>query len=62
VWSGSRLVFGDPVVEAVDSPIDVLPGDTVAIHWDWICERLDARQAGWLRSVTERQLLDVHAG
>ncbi len=62
VWSGSRLTQGDPVTELVDSPIPVEPGDVVAVHWDWICERLDARQLAWLRSVTERQLRDLHAG
>jgi hypothetical protein len=62
VWSGSRLVYGAPVVDEVTSPIDVEPGDTVAVHWDWVCERLDARQAAWLRQVTDRQIADVHAG
>jgi hypothetical protein len=62
VWSGTRLEFGAPVVEALDSPIDVHPGDTVAIHWDWICERLEPRQLDWLRRVTRRQLRDLHAG
>jgi hypothetical protein len=62
VWSGSRLVHGDPVVEAVDSPFAVQPGDVVAVHWDWICERLDARQLAWLRRVTDRQLRELHAG
>jgi hypothetical protein len=62
IWSGSRLVYGDPIVEAVDTSIDVQPGDTVAVHWDWICERLDADQLQRLRSVTERQLAGVHAG
>jgi hypothetical protein len=62
VWSGSRLVHGEPVVEPVDSPIPVEPGDVVAVHWDWICERLDARQLAWLRRVTDRQLVELHAG
>lgn len=35
---------------------DVGPGDLVAIHWDWACERLDARQAGALRAWTAREL------
>lgn len=61
VWSGSGLVVGDPVVEAVDSPFPVRPGDVVAVHWNWICERLDLRQLGWLRRVTELQLRDLHA-
>ncbi|MFP5489118.1 MAG: DUF6390 family protein [Acidimicrobiia bacterium] len=62
VWSGSRLVVAEPVVEAVDSPFPVVPGDVVAVHWDWICERLDARQLAWLRWITERQLGDLQAG
>jgi len=61
VWSGSRLLFGEPVIEAVDAPFPVVPGDVVAVHWDWICERLDRRQLGWLQRVTDRQLAEFHA-
>jgi len=32
------------------------PGDLVAIHWDWACERLDARQAAALRNWTLQEL------
>ena len=28
----------------------------VAIHWDWACERLDARQANSLKAWTAREL------
>jgi hypothetical protein len=62
VWSGSRLVHGEPVVEAVDSPIALEPGDVVALHWDWVCERLTPRQLAWLRRITDRQLREFHAG
>jgi Family of unknown function (DUF6390) len=62
VWSGSRLVYGEPVVDVVDSPIPVAPGDIVAMHWDWICERLDPRQLAWLRRVTDLQLRELRAG
>jgi len=62
VWSGSRLEFGAPVVDVVDSPFEVEPGDVVAVHWDWICERLDQRQLRWLQRVTDQQLADIHAG
>ena len=61
-WSGSRLMYSEPVVEALDSPFAVEPGDVVAIHWDWICERLDQRQLNWLQLVTNRQLAELHAG
>ncbi|MGE3588083.1 MAG: DUF6390 family protein [Ilumatobacteraceae bacterium] len=62
VWAGSRLQYGTPVIEPVDSQIVVEPGDVVAVHWDWICERLDARRLGWLRRVTDEQLNDLRAG
>ena len=61
-WSGSRLVFGQPTIERVTSPFDVEPGDVVAVHWDWICERIDPRQLTWLRRVTHRQLQMLRAG
>jgi len=62
VWSGSQLVFGTPVVEAVSSPFPVDPGDIVAVHWDWICERLGQHQLSWLRRVTNLQLTTLRAG
>lgn len=62
VWSGSTLVYGEPSIESVSTTFDVAPGDTVAVHWDWICERLSERQLGWLRSLTDRQLAGLHAG
>lgn len=55
-WEGSRLVYGPPVVEQVRSTVAVDVGDAVAVHWDWICERIDATQLRWLRTVTDRQL------
>lgn len=35
---------------------DAAPGDVISIHWDWACERLDARRLAALRDVTEREL------
>ena len=32
------------------------PGDRVALHWDWVCERLDRRGLTALRTHTLRQL------
>lgn len=59
-WSGSRLIHGTPVVEVARTSIEVDIGDTVAVHWDWVCERLTPRQVAWLRFVTDRQLAGLH--
>jgi hypothetical protein len=32
------------------------PGDQVSLHWNWICERLDAAQVAQLSERTSRQL------
>ncbi len=61
-WSGSQLVFGRPAIERVRSPFDVEAGAVVAVHWDWICERIDPRQLSWLRRVTNCQLQTLRAG
>jgi hypothetical protein len=62
VWAGSRLRFGDPVVEEVASPIGVEVGDWVALHWGAVCERLRPQQLGWLRRTTLDQLATFAAG
>jgi len=61
-WVGSRLVFGTPTIEQVTSPVDVAPGDVVAVHWDWVCERIDPRQLAWLRRITRDQMQTLRAG
>lgn len=33
-----------------------LPGDTVSIHWDWACDRLDAKRLQTLIGWTRREL------
>lgn len=35
---------------------EAAPGDTVAIHWDWVCERIDARQRATLETYTRHHL------
>ena len=40
---------------------DPAPGDLVAIHWDWACERLDERQARALKAWTVHQLAIANA-
>ena len=61
-WAGSRLRFGEPVLEQVSSPIDVQVGDWVALHWGTVCERLRPDQLGWLRRTTLDQLATFAAG
>jgi hypothetical protein len=66
-WDGRRLALGPPVEEqAFISTGDlglagpVGPGDWVALHWDWVCERLDRQSLTALRSHTLRQLETVN--
>jgi hypothetical protein len=61
-WTGSRMSFGEPTIEVVDSSIEVDAGDVVAIHWNWICERLSPIQLSWLRRTTHDQLATLRAG
>lgn len=46
-WAGGRLGLAEPVLEEVALGVDgaglvgdVRPGDDVALHWGWVCERL----------------------
>jgi hypothetical protein len=58
-----KLRLGAPRAELVRGWLDglgfvddVVPGDRVAIHWDWACERLDAQQVANLHDWTVGQL------
>ena len=63
---GSRLGLGPPMCDrarrgrAGVTLVDLHPGDDVALHWDWICERLDERRVAHLRRDTARQLAAVN--
>lgn len=66
-WDGRALGLGEPVDEQVVVSTDDLglagpvePGDWVSLHWDWVCERLDARSLAALRDHTARQLRIVN--
>ncbi|HET6953972.1 MAG TPA: DUF6390 family protein [Acidimicrobiales bacterium] len=65
-WDGARLGLGDPVTERARrgrdgvTLVDLGPGDDVALHWDWVCERLDRRRLAHLRGDTARQLAAVN--
>jgi len=50
-WDGRRLRLGPPVVRPARVSTAggglaraVAPGDTVALHWDWVCDVLRPRQ------------------
>jgi hypothetical protein len=65
---GSRLVLGAERVERVQYRVersgfvsDLLPGDVVSMHWDWICDRLSSASLAWLRACTRHNLAAVNA-
>lgn len=62
-WDGFRLELGEPVTETARLSKDgaslaagVTTGDTVALHWDWICDRLGGVQLDAIRESTARHL------
>lgn len=63
VWDGRRLALGGPVEEtAMTGPHHrgLRPGAWCALHWDWVCEELDARSLTRLQHYTRRQLAAVN--
>lgn len=45
-WEGGRVVTGPTVTESVSlhaAHAGVEAGDTVSLHWDWVCEPIPAR-------------------
>lgn len=62
-WDGARLSLGPPTTEqAIHSNggtgmvSDLQPGDSVSLHWHWVCDRLDPRQLAMLKASTAKQL------
>lgn len=67
MWDGIELSLGGERVEtarrAVDGLALVAPpvaGEWVALHWDWVCDRLTQRQVKLLEHHTTRQLSIVN--
>ncbi|MFE7201940.1 DUF6390 family protein [Pseudonocardia alni] len=62
-WDGRELGLAEATVERVRVSVDglsfvpdVAPGDEVALHWDWLTDRLTPEQARVLERSTEREL------
>ncbi|NQV06809.1 hypothetical protein HQ535_09665 [bacterium] len=62
-YSGRRLGYGNPVEEIVTWASggtalieEPKPGEVVALHWDWLCDRLTPTQLSNLRWWTQRHL------
>ena len=62
-WDGEQLHLAEPVArevrwrhEGLGFLHELRPGDTVSVHWDWVCDRLSAAQAAALRRYTRRML------
>jgi hypothetical protein len=58
-WDGRTLGLGPPETETAliardgyGLPGPLRPGDAVALHWEWVCDRLSPRQLTSLRTVT----------
>jgi hypothetical protein len=68
-WDGRTLGLGEPMSESVVRAIDgvsmigeLVPGDWVSLHWEWICDRLTGQQVRYLRDFTLRHLKIVNEG
>ena len=63
VWDGKSLALGDPRIEHVRASIDtaesVSIGDDVALHWDYVCQRLAPGQLGSLQRMHSTHLAIV---
>jgi len=58
-WDGAALGLGHPAAERIapdHALVDVEVGETVALHWEWLCDRLTTDQAADLERTTRHQL------
>lgn len=59
VFEDERLLLGPPMAERVRRARgvgEVAPGDTVSLHWGWMCERLGSRASNILMAETRAML------
>jgi len=59
-WDGQVLAHGAETIESARMPVEnrsaVVPGDIVALHWDYVCQRLSPRQHSQLVRYHDRHL------
>lgn len=64
-YDGHHLGLGEEVCEVASRHVDVgpelAPGDWISLHWDWVCDRLDAQALAALQGFTERMLRVANA-
>ncbi len=68
-WDGDSLTAASPQVERARWSVDGLgllpppaPGDTVALHWDWVCDVLTPDQADRIQRIEATQRMAVGLG
>jgi hypothetical protein len=57
-WDGTALGLAEPTVEQL--PADAEPGETLALHWDLVCDRLTPDQVEALEQSTKRELASTN--
>jgi hypothetical protein len=62
-WTGSELVLDAERTEWVRLAVDGVgfvdapqPGEVLALHWDWVCDRLGPAEVAALRKWTQWQI------
>ncbi len=57
-WEDNQLVHGESIEEPFRVPpgLELSPGDSVSLHWDFVCDRLDEIELRRLRSVHNRHV------
>lgn len=69
VWDGTALALGAARMERARYAVagsafltDLAVGDTVSLHWDWVCDRLSTAQLARLKGYFERHLRIANSG
>ena len=66
-WDGRRLASGRPrwrpcvrAIDGVGLASAPVVGDWVALHWEWVCDRLTQQQVRLLKTYTDRHMAIVN--